>query len=75
MDMLVTKTEITGTDGAIKVIGGSMNDKLFAHLAPSQGWASYRIIQVVEHYVMSNSDEELKDYCESHDRVAKAMSY
>jgi hypothetical protein len=66
--------QVTRTDGTVDEIGGSMNDKLFARLAPSQHWVSYKILPDAP-YVMTAKDKELKDYCDSHDRVVKAMSY
>jgi hypothetical protein len=75
MNKTIAKVEMTKTDGTITIMSGGMNDKLFARLAPSQGWTSYRIIQVMEHIELTAKEQELKDYCESHDRVVHAQKY
>lgn len=64
--------QITRTDGSTQEIGGSMNDKLFARLAPAQGWASYKILPDAP-YVMTAKDKDLYDYCDSRTRIERAM--
>ena len=58
--------QVTRTDGTVQVMAGSMNDKLFAWVAPSQRWASYKLIPD-ETLELSEKDKELKAYCEHHD--------
>ena len=71
----MSKVEITKIDGSVDTVGGGMNDKLFAYLGKSRGWVSYKIIDDGIIPEMSANDKDLKEYCDSHDRVVKAMSY
>ena len=67
----MSKVEITKTDGTIETASGSMNDKLFAYLGKSRGWASYKIVDDGERYQMTAKDKELKDYCEHCDMIER----
>lgn len=69
------KVEVTKIDGTTEIIGGELNDKLFARYAPVKGWVSYRNFDDGVVPEMTAKEKELKDYCDHNDRVRKAMSY
>ena len=71
----MSKVEITKVDGTIETVSGSMNDKLFAYLGKSRGWASYKVINDGIVPEMTAKDKELKAYCDAHDRVEHAQKY
>lgn len=71
----MSKVEITKVDGTVETIGGGMNDKLFAYLGKPRGWKSYKVIDDGIVPEMTAKDKELKDYCDSHDAVVRAMNY
>lgn len=71
----MSQVEITKADGTTEIVGGSMNDKLFAYLGKSRGWVSYRIFDDGVIYEMTEKDKDLKDYCDSRERIERAMNY
>ena len=71
----MTSVQITKIDGSIETVGGSMNDKLFAYLGKSRGWASYKIVDDGVVPEMTEKERELKAYYDDKAKVEKAMSY
>jgi hypothetical protein len=70
--------QITKTDGSVVEMAGSMSDKLFARLAKTQGWASYKeTIMTREQALakMSDKDREAKAYYDSKARTEKALNF
>lgn len=71
----MTKVQITKIDGTVETVSGSMNDKLFAYLGKSRGWASYKIVDDGVVPEMTEKERELKAYYDDKAKVEKAMSY
>ena len=72
----MSKVELTRDDGKTAIVGGEMNDKLFARLqAANPHLVSYRNFDDGIIPEMTAKDKELKDYCDSHERVERAMNY
>lgn len=71
----MSKVEITKANGTIEMVSGSMNDKLFAYLGKSRGWASYKVIDDGIIPEMTAKDKELKAYCDGHDKIVHAQKY
>jgi hypothetical protein len=71
----MTTVQITKIDGSIVTTHGDMNDKLFAYLGKSRGWASYRVIDDGIVPEMTDKERELKAYYDDKAAVEKAMSY
>ncbi len=71
----MSKVEITRIDGTMILVGGSMNDKLFANLGKSRGWASYKLIDDGVVPEMTEKDKELKEYYDSRANIERAMNY
>jgi hypothetical protein len=71
----MTTVQITKIDGSIVTAGGGMNDKLFAYLGKSRGWASYKVVDDGIVPAMTDKERELKAYYDDKAAVEKAMSY
>lgn len=71
----MTSVQITKIDGTVETVSGSMNDKLFAYLGKSRGWASYKIVDDGVVPEMTEKERELKAYYDDKAKVEKAMSY
>ena len=72
----MNKCEIARKDGKKAIMDGHINDRIFASWqSKNTDLASYRNFDDGIVPEMTAKDKELKDYCESHDRVVHAQKY